>query len=154
MTRAPIILLPVLLLVLLGGALDDPHDSVATQPLMSSPRFAAVNVYIDPGGEPLAAYQFELTGQGAEVKLVGVEGGEHQAFADAPYYDPKANLRNRIIVAAFNTGENLPHRQTRVATVMVEVTGPVRWLASLDVAAAPDAKHTDAAISVSEGAVQ
>ena len=154
MMRAAIILLPVWLLLLLGGAVDDPHDSVATQPLPSRPRFTAVNVYVDPRGEPLAAYQFELSGQGADVKLVGVEGGDHQAFADAPYYDPKASLHNRIIIAAFNTGENLPRNRTRLATVMVEVTGPVRWSATLDVAAAPDTKHIDASISVSEGVVQ
>jgi hypothetical protein len=102
----------------------------------------------------LAAYQFELTAQGAGVTLVGVEGGDHPAYAEPPYYDPKANLRNRIVMAAFNTGDDLPHGRTRVARVMVRITGaadPV-WSAKLDVAASPDAKPIDATISVSEGA--
>ncbi|HEY2584964.1 MAG TPA: hypothetical protein VGI81_04265, partial [Tepidisphaeraceae bacterium] len=120
----------------------------------AAPRFAFVDAYVDSKDQSLAAYQFELTAQGAGVTLVGVEGGDHPAYAEPPYYDPKANLRNRIVMAAFNTGDDLPHGRTRVARVMVRITGaadPV-WSAKLDVAASPDAKPIDATISVSEGA--
>lgn len=154
MKRVVAMLLFGLALLLVGGASDEPTDSSATQTIQSLPRFVAVNVYVDPKGKALAAYQFELTCRGGGAKLVGVEGGEHAAFAEPPYYDPKANVQNRIIIAAFNAGENLPRRRTRVATVMVEVTGLVRWSAALDVAAASDAQHIDASISVSEGAMQ
>src|SRR5258708_5660502 len=65
--------------------------------------FAYVDVFIDPHGTPLAAYQFELRATAGDVKLVGIEGGEHAAFAKPPYYDPKALLNDRIVIAAFNT---------------------------------------------------
>jgi hypothetical protein len=119
----------------------------------AAPRFVFVDAYIDTKNQSLAAYQFELTAQGAGVTLVGVEGGDHPAYAEPPYYDPKANLQNRIVIAAFNTGDDLPHGRTRVARVMVRITGPDPvWTAKLSVAAAPDAKPIDATIQVSEGA--
>jgi hypothetical protein len=116
-------------------------------------HFAFVDAYVDSKDQPLAAYQFELTAQGAGVTLVGVEGGDAPAFADPPYYDPKANLQNRIIVAAFNTGSDLPRGKIRVARVMVRLRGdaPAKWSAKLDVAASPDAKPISADIQVSEG---
>lgn len=116
-------------------------------------RFAYVDAYIDSGDKLLAAYQFELTAQGPGVTLVGVEGGDAPAFADPPYYDPKANLQNRIIIAAFNTGSELPHGRTRVARVMVRLNGaaPAEWSARLDVAASADAKPIPARVQVSQG---
>jgi hypothetical protein len=65
---------------------DTPARAVAPAP---SP-FTFVDVFIDPQGKPLAAYQFELRTTAGEAKLVGIEGGEHAAFAHPPYYDPKA----------------------------------------------------------------
>ena len=141
---------------LLLGAADTLHDTPATipAPRPSQMRFAWVDAYIDPQGQPLAAYQFELKAQGAGVTLVGVEGGEHPAYAEPPYYDPKANLQNRIVIAAFNTGDNLPTTRTRVARVMVRVSSAdtPRYSAKLEVAASSDAKPINANISVSEGA--
>lgn len=86
-------------------------------------RFVAVDVYLDSGDVPLAAYQFELTARGGDVKIVGVEGGEHAAFAGPPYYDPKALTQDRIIIAAFSTAENLPSGKTRVARVHLRISG-------------------------------
>ncbi len=88
--------------------------------------FVAIDIYIDSGNTPLAAYQFEFTARG--TKLVGVEGGEHAAFADAPYYDPAALADNgnprqgeRIIVAAFSTEHDLPTGRIRVARLHLQV---------------------------------
>ena len=120
-------------------------------------RFSWVDVYIDPHGKPLAAWQLELKASGAGVTLVGIEGGEHPAYAQPPYYDPKANAQDRIIIGAFNTGDDLPRRRTRVARVMLRVTGVgvVRYSAKLDVAASSDAKPIEnAKVDVSEGAEQ
>lgn len=157
MKRIATILL-VAVVALAVGAADTPHDTSATipAPRTSQVRFAWVDAYIDPQGQPLAAYQFELTAQGADVMLVGVEGGEHPAYVEPPYYDPKANLHNRIVIAAFNTGDNLPTTKTRVARVMVRVSGAgdPRYSARLEVAASSDAKPISASISVSEGAAQ
>jgi hypothetical protein len=138
------------------GARSEPHDNAAAQPPSSEPaaRFEWIDAYIDPKGIPLAAYQFELTAQGAGVTLAGVEGGEHPAYAEPPYYDPHANLQNRIVIAAFNTGSDLPARRTRVARVMLRVQGAAkaRFSARLDVAASSDAKSIPADIQVTEGA--
>jgi hypothetical protein len=119
-------------------------------------RFAFVDAYIDPKGQPLAAYQFELTAHGADVTLVGVEGGEHPAYVEPPYYDPKANVQNRIVIAAFNTGDKLPRTRTRVARIMLRVAGtlPPTYSAKIDAAASSDSKPVDAEIALSEGAAQ
>ena len=84
-------------------------------------RFEYIDVYIDSGDAPLAAYQFELTDSAGSIKIVGIEGGEHEAFATPPYYDPKALKNDRVIIAAFSTAADLPTGKTRVATVHVQV---------------------------------
>jgi len=66
-------------------------------------RFAPLHIYLDCGSQSLGAYQFELKAASGRVKIVGVEGGQHPAFAEAPYYDPAALANDRIIVAAFST---------------------------------------------------
>ncbi len=86
-------------------------------------RFAPVHIYLDPGGKPLAAYQFELKARTGQIKIVGVEGGEHPAFQEAPYYDPAALMNERIIIAAFNTGRDLPTGRTRIATIHLQILG-------------------------------
>ena len=145
-------LLSILLLACLLGM----TDSDSTEPSQSQPaasHFGWVDVFIDPQGKPLACYQFELTAKDAEVALVGVEGGEHAAFASPPYYDPKANLQNRIVIAAFNTGNDLPRQRTRVARIMVRVRGGTpHYAATLQVSASADAQKIPALISTSEGA--
>jgi hypothetical protein len=149
-------LLVPMMLVLLSAVSADSSASLPSQPSSTSSHFVFVHAYIDPKGQPLAAYQFELTAKGSDVTLVGVEGGEQPAFADRAYYDPKANAQNRIVIAAFNTGDNLPNTRTRVATIMLRVGGtePPVYTAKLDVAASSDAKAIDATIQVSEGAAQ
>jgi hypothetical protein len=97
----------------------EPGDKQASP----SVRFAAVDVFLDSDDTELAAYQFELTASTGEFKIVGVEGGEHPAFARPPYYDPKALSRDRIIIAAFNTGDDLPKGKTRVARIHVQIIG-------------------------------
>src|SRR4051812_49287196 len=78
--------------------------------------FGALDIFIDSKDAPLAAYQFEFWADG-DVKLVGLEGGEHVAFKEPPHYDPRALTlpEPRVIVAAFNTGNDLPKGKTRVA---------------------------------------
>ena len=115
-------------------------------------RFSAVDVFIDAGDAPLAAYQFELKVTAGDVTLVGVEGGEHPAFASPPYYDPRALAQRRIVIAAFDAGDDLPRGRTRVARVMVRVTGgrTPAYEATLVVAASGDARSIPANISVSD----
>ena len=126
-----------------------------TQTRPAAPQFKAVDVYVDTGGASLAAYQFELTAAQGDVTTVGVEGGEHAAFSGAPYYDPAAMSQRRVIVAAFNTGSDLPRGKTRVARVHVRVGAgeSPQYRVTLDVAAGPDGKPIEGATAtVSEGA--
>jgi hypothetical protein len=131
-------------------------DPLNTAPTSAQSHFAWVDAWVDPHGQPLGAYQIELKCTGAEVTLVGVEGGEHPAFAQPPYYDPNANLQKRIVIAAYNTSGDLPRNRTRVARIMVRIRGNVEanFSATLDVAASNEAKPIDAAVSVSQGAAQ
>jgi len=86
-------------------------------------QFEAIDVYVDSGADPLAAYQLELASETPGVKIVGIEGGEHTAFSDAPYYDSRAMRNNRVIIAAFSTGKDLPSGRSRVARIHVEIQG-------------------------------
>jgi hypothetical protein len=148
----------VILSLLLGAAMfaQEPAQESAGRATESAVRFGAVDVFIDAGDQPLAAYQFELKVLAGDVALVGIEGGEHRAFRQPPYYDPAALSRQRIVIAAFDTGSDLPRGRTRVARLMVQVRGRVapQYQASIQVAASPDAKPVPATISVSEGAEQ
>jgi len=117
--------LTVILISVLVGALLTLHQPApaAQLPADGRVRFANLDVYVDSGQQPLAAYQFELAAEVGDVKIVGLEGGEHPAFQSPPYYDPAALMQNRIIVAAFNTGRDLPRGRTRVARLHVQITG-------------------------------
>ena len=86
-------------------------------------RFVSLPIYIDSGNKSLAAYQFELKTSGGQVEIVGVENGEHPAFDEPPYYDPAALANDEIIIAAFNTGNNLPTGRTRITTIQLQIIG-------------------------------
>lgn len=84
-----------------------------------SQRFAAVDVYLETD-EPVAAWQFEFSGR--NVRIVGVENGESDAFGGAPYYDRDAvqlGTADRIVVADFSLAEpgELPSGRIRIATL-------------------------------------
>jgi threonine dehydrogenase-like Zn-dependent dehydrogenase len=115
-------------------------------------RFRAVDVIIDTGGRPLAAYQFELAAEVGTIAIVGVEGGEHPAFSEPPYYDAAALQKNHIIIAAFSTQKDLPAGKTRVARVHVQVTGDTepQYVVVLRVAASPDGTHIPATATATE----
>ena len=97
------------------------QPGLASTPNATGSRFAAIDIRIDPRGRPLAAYQFELKDESEAATIVGVEGGEHAAFAAPPHYDPAALAGGRIIVAAYNTGDVLPALPTRVARIHVRI---------------------------------
>ena len=116
-------------------------------------RFAPLHVYVDSDNRPLAAFQFELKTTDGQIKIVGVEGGEHQAFKDAPYYDPAALAKDRIIIAAFSTAGDLPNARTRIATVHLQIVGEARpeYELRLTVAADAHGQEIPAKISYEEG---
>ncbi|MBK8268058.1 MAG: hypothetical protein IPK83_07010 [Planctomycetes bacterium] len=138
--------------LILGGALwahaqTPPPASEAV--IDGAVRFIAVDVFVDSGDQALAAFQFEFTGPEG-VSSVGVEGGESNAFRSPPYYDPEALTQGRIIVAAFNTGRDLPTGQTRVARLHLRTQGELdsQFSVKLIVAGNADGQPIEANSSV------
>jgi len=117
-------------------------------------RFSAIDVFVDSEAQPLAAYQLTVTAPHGDVRIVGIEGGEHAAFKEPPYYDPKAMQKERVILGAFNTSpaEQLPRGKTRVATIHVQVSGPtiLNVTAKLEAAATSEGHSITAQISLVE----
>ena len=124
-----------------------PGFAAALTPEEGPIRFRPVHVYIDPAGTPLAAYQIEIVADG-NARIVGVEGGEHPAFAEPPAYDPAALAGGRIIIAAFDLGDDLPTERTRVATIHMREAGPLdpTYSATLQAVGDPDGQPIDATV--------
>ncbi len=125
--------------------------SAQAQDEAAAPRFTAVNVFVDAQDSPLAAWQVELAG-GQAVLISGVEGGEHAAFANPPYFDTQALQDNRIILAAFTTEKDLPAGKTRVARLMVMVEGAAepKFEVRSSLAASADGKEITATVTLEE----
>jgi hypothetical protein len=99
------------ILVLLSvSAVRGAEDAGAEKPA----KFVAMDVLVDAGTQALGAYQVEINA--GKAVLVGVEGGEG-VYADAPFYDPAALAKGRVIVAAFHVGGDLPRGKVRIARV-------------------------------------
>lgn len=147
MSRVYLILLACAV-VAAGGAGPYAADEAA-------PRFAWVDITLDAGEVPLAAYQLELASEVGTFEIVGIEGGEHAAFAEPPYYDPAALNGGRVILAGFSVAEDLPVGPTRVARVHVMITGAdPQYVVNLTVAAGADGNATPAVATFAEGAAQ
>jgi hypothetical protein len=144
-----IILLSLSIMVPVLARQSDP-DYPINQPRV---RFAPVHIYLDSGNKPLAAYQFELKATTGQIKIVGVEGGQHKAFKEAPYYDPEALTNDRIIIAAFNTDSELPKGRTRIATIHLQIIGNIEpdYELKLTVAGDAAANEIPAKISFEKG---
>jgi hypothetical protein len=144
----------IILLLLVGATRFDSTAPASTAPV----RFQTREVFVDPKGRPLAAYQLELTSDPARVMLVGIEGGEHPAFANPPYYDPAALNHHRVILAAFSTSSDLPATRTRVATLHLHITADDERLPEfshkLISVADSNGVSIAAEISISEGAAR
>jgi hypothetical protein len=148
----------VLLACLLSVAPDTGPTPAPPAPSPASAQervsFVPLHVFIDPGGKPLAAYQVDIVATAGDATLVGIEGGDDPAYSDAPYYDKRAMRKQRIIIAAFNTGTALPTASTRVATLMFRVAGAAEphYAATLQVAASSDGKTIPATVTLSSNA--
>jgi hypothetical protein len=107
----------------------------------SAIRFRTVDIVLDSKDASLAAYQIEVSATAGDVKIVGIEGGEHSAFAQPPFYDPKAMQHDRVIIATFSTESagKLPKGKTRVATIHVQTKGEVEPKFELKLQAAANA---------------
>jgi hypothetical protein len=112
-------------------------------------RFRPVDVVIDTGSQPLAAYQFELSYDREVMKLVGIEGGEGP-FDPAPYYDPRGLELGRVVIAAFTTDANPPAGRIRVARIHVAYESEAAPIldGSLVLAATVEGVRIDAALEL------
>ena len=119
-------------------------------------RFMVVDVMVETGQQPLAAYQIEVTGTNSNgaVKVVGIEGGEPAAFRSAPYYDPAAMQGERVILGAFSTAPaaQLPRGEMRIASVHCLVSGdsPPVFRATVSAAATSDGQPISIQVNVKE----
>ncbi|MBI4602682.1 MAG: hypothetical protein HY721_12060 [Planctomycetes bacterium] len=147
--------------VLLLQVAPAPAPQQAQQPQQQPPpppdggrlRFSALDVIVDAGAAQLAAYQVEVVAGLPEAKLVGVEGGEARAYAQAPYYDPAALQGGRVIVAAFTTDPDAPSGRTRVARLHFQESAAAELEAAeysvkLLAAAAPGGAPIEAQVSI------
>ena len=125
-----------------------------TSPIEHRTSFTTYAIYLDPHDQPLAAYQFEFTAP-AGAKIVGIEGGEHAAYQQPPYYDPAAMMNERLIAAAFSTADAaaLPASRTRIATIHIQLPPGVdaEPTVKLTVAGAVGGGRIDADISLVQG---
>lgn len=145
-----------LFLLVGGGVLAIAWATAAPAAFSGEPvRFATVQVYLDPQGVPLAAYQVQLTEAGGRMTVVGLENGEHEAFAEPPLYDRAAltaGRADRLILAAYSLlpADRLPTGRTRVATVHVQLRGDgaADFRATLVAAGDPMARPIQATLSI------
>ena len=116
-------------------------------------RFATVEVLIDSGAEPLAAWQLEWSDPSGRASLVGIEGGEHRAFVEPARYDPRALAGGRVVLAAFSLSDDLPSGRTRVARLHLEVRGadPLLGECRLVAAAGAEGRELEARVALTAG---
>jgi hypothetical protein len=121
----------------------------------SEMTFQAVEIYVDSGSAPLAAYQVEFRSRAGNARIVGVEGGDAEPFSPAPHYDPHAIQQERVVIAAFSTRPEptLPSGRTRVATIHVALKGAQDpdYVIQLEAAAGPGGNTLPASASFEEG---
>ena len=115
-----------------------------------SSRFTYVDIFADPKGRPLAAWQFEFAAEVGEISLVGVEGGDSPAFAQRPpYYDPAALAGKRIVLANYSVAADLPKGKVRVVRLMLEIRSEAKPQYVTKLIAAADAEGKTIAVDLS-----
>jgi len=143
----------IIFAVAMCAALLGAHAAVAPKTPQGTAHLALLDVFVDSGAQRLAAYQFELATEKGDVKILRIEGGEHPAFREPPYYDPAAIKTNRVAVAAFSTSKDLPKGKTRVARIRVQVAGSIEpeYVIRLEAAGTSDGHRIKASVSLAKG---
>jgi len=150
MKKYMVITLITFCIVIAGLAQQSEQKEPLTQPRV---RFAPLHIFLDSGNQGLAAFQFELKAVTGQIKIVGVEGGEHPVFKKPPYYDPAALANDRIIIAAFSTSYDLPTGRSRITTIHLQIIGDTQPKYELDliVVANADGEKVPAKITFEKG---
>lgn len=141
-----VILLAIALATISAGAREAAVES-------GDVRFASVDLLIDSGAEPLAAWQLEWSDPSGRASLVGIEGGEHPAYVEPARYDPRALAGGRVVLAAFSLSHELPSGRTRVARLHLEIRGadPLLGECRLIAAAGAEGRELDARVVLTAG---
>ncbi|MCK4872022.1 MAG: hypothetical protein KAS72_04780 [Phycisphaerales bacterium] len=144
--------LPVVAAILLATLCGQGFAVAQTEP---SVRFDVLSVFVETGESPLAAWQLDLSATVGDVQIIGIEGGEHPAFREPPYYDPAAMQQERVIIASFSTlpGAELPTGRTRIATIHLMITGDTEPIfeTHLDAAVTSDGSAIDVTVHTTLG---
>jgi len=150
MKKLIVIILITVSLVISVLAQQSKLEKTSAQP---SVRFTPLHIFLDSGNQGLAAFQFELKAVTGQIKIVGVEGGEHPVFKKPPYYDPAALANDRIIIAAFSTSHDLPTGRSRITTIHLQIIGDTQPKYELDliVVANADGEKIPAKITFEKG---
>ncbi|MEE9391471.1 MAG: hypothetical protein V3W41_03100 [Planctomycetota bacterium] len=122
---------------------DSMGTTAAVSRAAARPEFRSYGLYLDTHDAGLGAWQVEVVDLAAKSRLVGIEGGEHRAFAQPAFYDPKALQGARIVLAAFAPDDELPRGKTRVATLHLRVDADAPPEFKLRLIAAVDALGND-----------
>ncbi|CAG0991060.1 hypothetical protein PHYC_02300 [Phycisphaerales bacterium] len=161
MMKAALVLLS-LVLCMLGGFAGQGQPEADRTTLRRSvepspaappaPRFEYVDVYVDCGDKPLAAWQVELKAAAGKASIVGVEGGDG-VYSQAPYYDEQALQHERVIVGGLSTlaPEQLPSGRVRVARVHVMIEAEAEFGVTVMAAGLADGTRFDASGSIERG---
>ncbi len=121
MSATTAIIIGILVCVLAAAVDQSPTTSRAIAPVGAG--FSTVDLFVDSGNQPLAAWQMEFKATAGRVEIVGIERGDDKNFQDPPYYDPAAMSGNRVVVGAFNITDRLPVGKIRVARLHLHVSG-------------------------------
>jgi len=127
---------------------------IGAAPAETGSRFGYVDIFIDPKGQAVAAWQLEFSAEVGQISLVGIEASDHAAYAARPaYYDPAALAGSRIILANYSLDPKLPKSKFRVARVMVEIRGEGKpqYVTKLIAAADAGGKTVSVEVSLNEG---
>jgi len=119
-------------------------------------RFTVLDIYLD-ATTPVAAWQFALTQEQGNMRVVGVETGTREVFGQQSYYDLKAVAENRadhIRIADYSIApeSQLPRGRVHLSRVHLMVTdaAPTNYTLRLEVAADTAGRPIEANISWQE----
>ncbi len=149
MSATSCIMVGIFICVLAAAVDQSPTTLRATAPVGAG--FSTVDLFVDSGNQPLAAWQMEFKATAGQVEIVGIERGDDKDFQDPPYYDPAAMSGNRIVVGAFNITDRLPAGKIRVARLHLHVSGGAKPVYAVNLVVAGDKEGKPLAAQASFG---
>jgi len=134
-----------------GPGLDDDRTSMQRES-----RFGTCAVWIDTSDSAMSADQIVIRAVSGDVRIVGIEGGDHERLVEPPYYDPEAMQQDRVVIADFSTATEaeLPSGRQRLVTLHYMAMGPdeAAFDAAIEVAIDDEGRDVAAQLELSRGA--